>query len=72
MGDLMAPNDLDSDPRVKALTWKYLPQVKTCEEVLRGCCEGWAHSLGLKLGGGQENNVVVVIQKVCNATVLGR
>lgn len=56
--------DIDSDPRVKALTWKYLPDVKTCQEILGACPLGAGHIVALKLGGGNGNNVILVIQKV--------
>ncbi|KAI0711791.1 hypothetical protein C8T65DRAFT_739449 [Cerioporus squamosus] len=60
--------DIDSDPRVKALTWKYLPDVKTCQEILGACPLGAGHIVALKLGGGNGNNVILVIQKGVSET----
>lgn len=64
MADPGIPPDLDADPRVKAITWKYLPDLKLCPEVQRPCTLGGTHTLALKLGGGTGNNVALVILKV--------
>ncbi len=65
MNDVALPPDIESDPRVKALTWKYIPDVKTCQAILQPCPLGAGHTVALNLASKNGANVILVIQKVC-------